>query len=148
VEYNEIFGSLVYFHNVLENLLLGVSDDIHRMLDQKMVVALLLLDFSKTFDSVYHELLCRKLVRIFGFSSSAVRCLKSYLRRRSQCAFVSGVFSLFLPVDKGVPQGFVLGSMLFYLFINDLCAMVTSMYHVYADDFQIYAGDTVDNFAR
>jgi hypothetical protein len=38
--------------------------------------------------------------------------------------------------------------LLFSLFINALCAMVTSMYHVYADDFQIHAGDTVDNFAR
>jgi hypothetical protein len=56
--------------------------------------------------------------------------------------------SEFLPVKKGAPQGFVLVPLLFSLFINDLCAVVTSMYHVYADDFQIYAGDTVDNLAR
>jgi hypothetical protein len=91
------------------------------MLDQNMVVALLLLDFSKAMDSVDHELLCRKLVRFFGFSSSAVCFLKSYLRQRSQCVFVNGVFSEFL---------------------------VTSMYDVYANDFQIYAGDIVDNFAH
>jgi hypothetical protein len=83
--------------------LLGVSDDIYRMLDQRMVVALLLLDFSKTFDSVDHELLCRKLVRFFGFSSSAVRSLKSYFRRRSQCVFVNGVFSEFLPSFRRAP---------------------------------------------
>jgi hypothetical protein len=117
------------------------------MLDQIMVVALWLLDFSKAFDSVDHELLCRKLVRFFGFSSTAVRFLKSYLRRRSQCVFVNAVFSEFLPVDRGVRQGSVLGPLLFSLCINDLCAVVTSMYHVYADDFQIYAGDTVDHFA-
>jgi hypothetical protein len=58
-------------------------------------VALLLLDFSMAFDSVDHELLCRKLVRFFGFSSSAVRFLESYLRRRSQCVFVYGVFPIF-----------------------------------------------------
>jgi hypothetical protein len=61
--------------------LLGVSDDIYRMLDQKMVVALSLLDFSKAFDSVDHELLCRKLVQFFWVFF--LRC--SYLRWRSQC---------------------------------------------------------------
>jgi ribonucleases P/MRP protein subunit RPP40 len=120
--------------------LLGVSDDIYRMLDQKMFAALLLLDFSKAFDSVDHKLLCRKFVRFFGFSSSAVRFLKYYLRRRFQRVFVNGVFSEFLPVDKGFPQGSVLVLLLFSLFINDLCAVITSMYHVYADGFQIYAG--------
>jgi hypothetical protein len=59
----------------------------------------------------------------FWFSSFAVRFLKTYLRRRSQCVFVNEVVS---------------GQLLFSLFIDDLCAMVTSMYHVYADDFQIY----------
>jgi hypothetical protein len=67
--------------------LLGVSDDIYRMLDQKMVVALSLLDFSKAFDSVDHELLCRKLVQFFGFSSSAVHI---YVGVHS--VFVNGVF--------------------------------------------------------
>jgi hypothetical protein len=127
---------------------LEVSNDIYRMLDQKTVVALLLLEFSKAFDSVDNELLCRKLLRFFWFCSSAVRFLKSYLRRRSQCVFVNGVFSEFLRVGKGIPQGSVPGPLIFYLFMNDICAMVTSMYHVYADDFQIYARETVDNFAR
>jgi Reverse transcriptase (RNA-dependent DNA polymerase)/Endonuclease-reverse transcriptase len=128
--------------------LIRISDDVYRMLDQGLVVALVLLDFSKAFDSVNHELLCRKLERIFGFSSSAVRFLKSYLRRRSQCVSVNDASSGFLPVNKGVPQGSVLGPLLFSLFINDLCRVVASMYHVYADDFQIYAGDTVSNFSR
>jgi hypothetical protein len=63
------------------------------MLDQKMVVALLRFDFFKAFELVDHELLCRKLVQIFRFSSSAVRFPKSYLRRRSHCVFVNDVFS-------------------------------------------------------
>jgi hypothetical protein len=93
---DQIVGFLDWFQSSFRKChstvtaLLGVSDDIHRMLDQKMVVALLLLDFSKAF-----ELLCRKLVRFVGFSSSAVRFLKSYLRRRSQCVIVNGVFPNF-----------------------------------------------------
>jgi hypothetical protein len=61
-----------------------------------MVVALLLLDsVNRDHDSVDNDLLCRKLVRFFGFFSSVVYFLESYLHRRLQYVFVNGVFSVF-----------------------------------------------------
>jgi hypothetical protein len=98
-------------------------------------VILVLLDFSKAFDSVDHDLLCHKLERFFDFSSSAVGFIRSYLNERSQCVSAGEVLSGFLPVLRGVPQGTVLSPLLSTLFINDLCRVVqSSQYHIYADD--------------
>jgi hypothetical protein len=96
--------------------LLNITDDIYGMLDQGYFVALVLLEFSKAFDSIDHLLLCRKLESRYGFSSTTVSFLSSHLSLRFQCMST-------------------LGPLLFSLFI-DLCgAVLTSNYHLYADDF-------------
>jgi hypothetical protein len=68
--------------------LLNITDDINGMFDQVYFVALVLLDFSKAFDSIDHLLLCRKLESRYGFSSSTVSFLYSYLSLRFQCMSV------------------------------------------------------------
>jgi Reverse transcriptase (RNA-dependent DNA polymerase) len=74
--------------------------------------------------------------------------VESYLTGRSQCVFANGALSTFLPVTQGVPQGSILGPLLFSLFINDISNTIQfSNYHIYADDVQIYLSGSRESIA-
>lgn len=116
-----------------------ILDDIRQQYDRSYLTVLCLLDFSKAFDRVNHSILCRKLRHYFGFSDRAVRLISSYLSNRFQRVLVGEHFSNVKYLREGVPQGSILGPVLFCMFINDISHVCKSVsFHLYADDVQIY----------
>ena len=85
-------------------------------MDQKKQIFLILLDFSKAFDTVPHQRLLAKLAHL----CNAHRCIHSWLTLRTQHVVVDGEASDFVRVKSGVPQGAVLGLLMFLLYINAL----------------------------
>jgi len=125
--------------------LLKVSHDIRKAMDSKKLSLLILYDFSNAFPSVHHELLLAKLSNM-GFSKSAVQWLRSYLQGRSQVVSLNGVLSEILALSYGVPQGSILGPLLYSLYVNDIGDIfLGSKFHLYADDLQLLVSCSPEN---
>ncbi|XP_075162711.1 uncharacterized protein LOC142235341 [Haematobia irritans] len=121
--------------------LVDVSEDIRRFMDERKYVLLVLLDHSKAFDTVDHDLLCAKLRNFFGFSNTSARLISSYLSDRYQYVRIGDRQSQVRLVNRGVPQGSILGPLLFSLYSNDLPTQVRHCrMRMYADDVQLYIG--------
>lgn len=119
--------------------MIKICDDIGIVLDKGNKVIMILLDFSKAFDSISHSMVCKKLAHQFLFCEKSVQLICSYLTNRRQAVFSNGILSSFLDVTSGVPQGSVLGPILFSLYINDLPSVIRHCsYHLFADDVQLY----------
>ena len=124
-------------HSTISATTLIVNDIVSAMDDRKHCAALFI-DLSKAFDTVDYALLLNILHRT-GFARDTCCWFQSYLTGRSQCVKAGGAQSGFLPISKGVPQGSILGPVLFTLYINNIALSLNNCHaHFYADDTIIY----------
>ena len=115
-----------------------VTNSILNNIDKGLLTGLVFLDLSKAFDTLDHCLMLEKLSN-FGFDRSAVQWFKSYLLERSQSICMNGVCSEPQSISFGVPQGSVLGPLLFIMYVNDLpSAIKFCNVELYADDTLLY----------
>ena len=118
--------------------LFTITENIRKKVDQGYVVGLVTLDLKKAFDMVSHEILLYKL-KNFGFDDLSVSWFRDYLSFRKHTTNINNNLSDFCPVTCGVPQGSILGPLLFIIFINDISKVVKfSNISMYADDTCIY----------
>jgi hypothetical protein len=123
--------------------LLKVVDKITEMLDQGGAVDMVYLDFAKAFDTVPHKRLIMKLEG-YGVTGNLLEWIREFLEGRKQRVVVDGVFSGWANVLSGVPQGSVLGPILFVCYINDLPQEITSFLYMYADDTKLFRESSTD----
>jgi hypothetical protein len=121
--------------------LLEVMEDFTSFMDLSSDFDCIYLDFAKAFDRVSHVKLISKLHDI-GIQGNLLKWIKDFLYNRKQRVMVNGVSSEWTKVTSGIPQGSVLGPILFTIFINDLPIALDSHVKIFADDTKIY--NTVD----
>lgn len=121
-----------------ESALLNIIDDIITAEENNKYTILVLLDFSKAFDTVNHEILLA-ILNYIGFHRSSVSLVSNYLKDRSQIVVIQDSCSASKPLSCGVPQGSILGPLLFTIYTSVFTEQIKhSCYHLYADDTQLY----------
>ena len=128
--------------------LLEYLEYVTTQIDNRQPVDCVYLDFSKAFDNVPHQRLLVKL-KTMGIEGKVLEWIRDWLSNRKQRVVLNGTNSKWQPVLSGVPQGSVLGPLLFILYINDLDTGITSKISKFADETKLFyrAPDNVTSSA-
>ena len=118
--------------------LLEFLEDITQAIDNGEYVDVVYLDFCKAFDKVPHKRLLKKL-HGYGIRGKIYNWVKEFLSGREQSVFVNGANSSWKDVTSGIPQGSILGPVLFLVFINDMPDVIVVLIKLFAEDAKIYA---------
>lgn len=118
-----------------ESVLVNMVEDWKKLLDKHEIIGTMMIDLSKAFDCLPHRLLLAKL-KAYGFDNDACDLVRSYLENRRQRVKIGNTKGGWLNMSKGVPQGSILGPLLFNIFINDMFYTVGKLCDIYnyADD--------------
>lgn len=121
-----------------ESVVVNICDEFRRAVDSNHFVLAVFLDFRRAFETIDRNILVHKLERL-GLSSTVLKWFKCYLCNRSQIVKFKNSLSDPISVENGVPQGTVLGPLLFLLYINDIVKVVRyARIELFADDTMIY----------
>ena len=119
------------------NQLTAITTEIYNAFESHDETRALFLDLSKAFDKVWHEGLLFKLKQN-GVQGNLLNLLENYLSNRKQRVVLNGINLIWKPILSGVPQGSVLGPLLFLIYINDLTDQISSNIKLFADDASLF----------
>ena len=132
-----------------ESALLRVKNDIHMSMAKGNVAALVLLDLSAAFDTIDHQILLHRLSAWFGLGGTVLDWFTSYLNQSTQNIKIGDTLSEPTSLEYGVPQGSVLGPLLFTTYTTPISNIIHESdhiyHHLYADDTQVYISLTPGN---
>ena len=134
----------------ITDAILQCTEYVRTEMGKKKTVCGAFLDLSKAFESISHEILIGKM-KCLGFGGRTTQLIRSYLKDRTQKVIFSGNESDWILLNRGVPQGTVLGPLLFNIYVNDLHRTIDNdkcQVIQYADDTFLYSSHTNENIAR
>ena len=137
----ELFRSAYIKNHSVETALTRIHNDLCMTVDRHGAALLILLDLSAAFDTIDHGVLLRHLQDQYGAEGGSLAWVDSYLRNRRQCIVIGDHMSQEAELTYGVPQGSVLGPLLFSAYVSPLGELIRGyglQFHSYADDTQVY----------